>query len=380
MKILYVVNNAAFFCSHRLPVALAASRVGHEVHLVTGQAGSQALEDAARAELARAGIPHRALGFTSGGTHPWHEARGLWQLLGHVRRLRPDLVHCASPKGLLYGGLAARWAGVPALVLAVSGMGSLFIGRGTRRQRLLRRLYLGLARLAYAHPRRRVIVQNQDDRQALVQAGLVGAAELVLIPGSGVKLDAYLGLPLEGRPPLVVLPARLLRDKGVLEFVAAARELRAQRPQWRFALVGVADYANPSAVGREQVLEWENAGLIEWWGHREDMAEVFGQARIVCLPSYREGMPKALLEAAAAGCAVVTTDAVGCREAVLPGQSGDLVPVRDAAALTATLRRLIDDPQRCLRYGAAGRELARQRFDIDAVIRQTLNTYDELAR
>ena len=379
MKILYVVNNAAFFASHRLPLALEARRRGHEIMLVTGEAGSARLEAPAIEQLQALGIRHLVTRFRSGSVSPRHELDGFLAVVRCMREWQPDLVHCASPKGLLYGGLASRLTRRPALVLAVSGMGSLFTKGGGALRSLLRWAYLRLVRLAYGHPNRRVIVQNGDDRDAIVAAGFAPASAIRLIPGSGVPLGQYLPLPLEGRPDLVVLPARLLRDKGVEEFVAAARAIRAGGSSWRFALVGTADYDNPSSVSRDRVEQWVAEGVVEWWGHRDDMVDVLAQAAIVCLPSYREGMPKALLEAAAAGCAVVTTDAVGCRDAIEPGVTGDLVPVRDAATLASVLQALIEAPARRLAYGAAGRALAIRKFDLAQVVRTTMDIYDELA-
>jgi glycosyltransferase involved in cell wall biosynthesis len=378
MKILFVVNNAAFFCSHRLSLALAARDAGHQVTLATGQAGSVTLESAAIDKLASHDIEHIVTNFRSGSLELAAEARGFLQLIGAMRRLRPDVVHCASPKGILYGGLAARLTRCGGLVISVSGMGSLFIGKGGGLRSLIRRLYSGLVRFVYAHPNRRVIVQNQDDCELILRAGLANADDLVLIPGSGVDLSRYIDLPLDGRDRLVVLPARLLRDKGVVEFVESARALRMAGCNWRFALVGTADYDNPSAINESQIQQWVEEGSVEWWGHKDDISEVFAQAQVACLPSYREGMPKALLEAAAAGCAVVTTDAIGCREAIVPGKTGDLVPVADAAMLSLTLGRLLDDRDRVRAYGMAGRELAIARFGIDAVTTTVLGLYDAL--
>ena len=375
MKILYIVNNAAFFHSHRLPIALAARERGDEVELVTGAAGSPTLEVPAVASLAELGLPHRLARFRSGGTSLRGEAIGLFDLWRYVRRSKPNLVHCASPKGVLYGGLVARLTSVPALVLSISGMGSLFAEtRGWRRA--LQRPYLALLRVVCSHPCCHVVVQNADDRDLLLSKQLARAAQITLIPGSGVDMDLLCRLPMEGREPLVVLPARLMADKGVLEFVEAARRLRGRG--WRFALVGTADYDNPTSISAQRIAQWVDEGIVEWWGHRATMHDVFGRARIVCLPSYREGMPKGLLEAAAAGCAVVTTDTVGCREAILPGRTGDLVPVRDPVALAETLGELMADADRIRRYGEAGRALARERFNVRAVIARTLSIYDAL--
>jgi glycosyltransferase involved in cell wall biosynthesis len=234
-------------------------------------------------------------------------------------------------------------------------------------------------RLAYGHPNKRVIVQNQDDMRAVVHQRLSAEEDIELINGSGVHLPTFLLLDIHHRKPLVVLPARLLKEKGVTVFVDAVRLLRQRGVSWRFALVGTADYANPSSVNEAEIRAWEAEGLVEWWGHRSDIAAVLCQTRIVCLPSfYGEGMPKSLLEAAAAGCAVVTTDSTGCREAVKPGVTGDLVPARNALALADALERLINDPARCLEYGEAGRAMACERFDIDAVVNRTLELYCEL--
>ena len=378
MRIAYVINNAAFFVSHRLPIGNGARAAGHQVVVLTGQAGSVTMESAALQALHACNMPHRALAFGSSGVNPLRELIGLLQLTLALRRLRPDVVHCVSPKGILYGGLASRLVGVRSLVLAVSGMGFLFTGRKRGPAKWLGSAYQRLVRLVYGHINKRVIVQNQDDWQALQSTGLAQPDELVLIPGSGVCLADYAVIDEQSRQDLVVLPARMLRDKGVSEFVAAARTLQAAGVGWRFALVGTADYQNPTAVPQEQIQRWVAQGDIEWWGHREDMPAVLAQARIVCLPSYREGMPKALLEAAAAGCAVVTTDVIGCREAVVPGVTGDLVPAMDADALARCLLALINDPPRLARYAQAGRLRAIERFSEHAVVAQTLGLYEEL--
>lgn len=379
-RIAFVVNNAAFFVSHRLPIAVAARSAGFEVALFTGQAGSKILEGSADERLAAEGIPHRRSAFKSAGTNLLVEILGLVQLVFALWKFKPTVVHCASPKGILYGGAAARWVGCPSVVLAVSGMGYMFTGESSGFKSLLRRAYGLGVRFAYGHANKRVIVQNQDDFKAVIESGLASVGELVLIPGSGVDLKDFESVIAAPREPLVVLPARMLKDKGVFEFADAAESIRKASCDWRFALVGTADYQNPTAVSREQIQSWVDAGTLEWWGHRDDMANVFAQASIVCLPSYREGMPKALLEAAAAGCAVVTTDVVGCREAVLDGQTGDLVPARDSAALSRALLALINEPQRRASYARAGRRLAVSRFGLEAVVERTLSIYQELMR
>jgi glycosyltransferase involved in cell wall biosynthesis len=374
----FVVNNAAFFVSHRLPIAQSAMNQGWKVRLLTGHAGSPTMESRAIMHLVDVNVPHHRLIFRSGGVNPMLEVLGLLQMIWHLRRSRPNLVHCASPKGVLYGGIASRLASVPCLVLAVSGMGYAFTGGGGGKRPFVRWMSRTLARFAYGHKNKRVIVQNEDDARLLIGSNLVKREELLLIPGSGVALEHYIYTPIEAKELLVVLPARMLLDKGVAEFAQAARLLRARYCQWQFVLVGTADFENPSAVPTQTIEAWVNEGVVAWWGHVDDMTAVYARASIVCLPSYREGMPKALIEAAAAGCAVVTTDAIGCRDAILPGETGDLVPARDSQALADALQALMEDGKRRLRYGQAGRRLAIERFSLDAVVETTFTAYQEL--
>lgn len=375
-RLAFVVNVASFFVSHRLDIGLAAKARGWPVSVIAGREATAEAAQQSQAALHRHGIALREAPFSASGTNPFAELRGLWSVLAHVRALKPDIVHTASPKGNLYGGIAARLCRVPKLVVAVSGQGFLFTGRGHGLKRMLAALYLALIRWVYAHPDCTVIVQNRDDWNGLLAAGLLRAGQLVLIPGSGVDLSLYAGIQADDADDIVLLPARLLTDKGVCEFVAAARQLKAEGCGWRFVLAGAADAANPAAIASAQVRAWVAEGAVDWWGHCQDMPATFRRAGIVCLPSHREGMPKALLEAAAAGKPVVTCDAVGCREAVIPGETGLLVPVGDATALAGALRTLIDDAGLRMRFGRRGRQWAAERFSVDSVVAQVLAVYD----
>lgn len=381
-RLCYIINHAAFFVSHRLPLAAGAIEQGYLVHLLTGQAGSVSMEQAAVQKLSNYSIVHERVDFSSASVNPFKEALGLIQLCLKLRKLNPEIVHCASPKGLLYGGIAARLTGVPCLVLAVSGMGYAFTqGSGASpARRLIGFIYRSLAKFAFNHKNLRVIVQNSDDQAMLVASDLVDAEDIELIPGSGVDLAEFPEASASARENRVLFPARVLYDKGIREFVQAASKVRTQYPDWKFVIAGAADYDNPSAAPRSHIEGWVNEGLIDWLGHVDKMPEVYQKAKIVCLPSYREGMPKALLEAAAAGCAVVTTDVTGCREAIVNGQTGDLVPVRDSDALAEALLALIRDDERRQRYGEYGRLRAIERFSLDSVVNTTLKIYQDLGK
>lgn len=379
-RIAYVVNHVAFFVSHRLPLAVGARNAGFDVCLLTGLAGSQEMEQTAVTQLQAAGVPHQRTVFSSSGLNPLRELMGLLQLVWFMLRFRPDVVHCASPKGVLYGGIAARLCRVRGLVLAISGMGYAYTpgtGRGGVRA-LVQRVYGALAGFAFHHPNVRVIVQNLDDFQTVAEKGLAPQHCVTLIPGSGVDLSLFDEVGPANKAHMVLLPARMLKDKGVEEFVAAARRLKVEAVGWRFVLAGAAGYDNPTAIGMTQLQAWQAEGCIEWLGHVDDMTPLFRAAAIVCLPSYREGMSKALLEAAAAGCAVVTTDVTGCREAIEPGVTGELVPVRDSEALAKVLLSLVKDGSRRQTYGVKGQERARAMFSVASVVSQTVQIYKGL--
>jgi len=380
-KILYVVNNAAFFVSHRIPIALAARDQGFSIDLITGQAGSPSMEVLARAKLKEARLSHKRVSFSSGGLNPFTELKGLIQLIKKVNKIKPEIIHCISPKGIIYGGLAARFTKARNLVLTISGMGFAFTQADSYSQfrYFLSKIYTLIFAFILKHPIVRVIVQNDDDRRTVIKMGL-NSNKITLIPGSGVDLEKLVNLEIEAKAPIVLLPARMLWDKGVLEFIEAASQLKSLMPKWRFILAGAADYKNPTSVPIG-LLEQLNANqIIEWVGHVDDMTPYFSEASIVCLPSYREGMPKCLLEGAAAGCAIVTTDTVGCREAILPNISGLLVPVRNIEALKNALQLLMNNRDLREKFGRSGRELAINKFGLDLVIKSTLSIYTDLLR
>lgn len=370
-RLLFVVNDAAFFLSHRLPIALAARAAGYDVHVATP-------DGAAARRVEAHGFPWHGYPLERSGRHPVREMASVWSLAALYRRVRPDLVHHVTPKPVLYGTLAARACGVRAVVNAISGMGHVFAAPGRGMSVLRAGVGAGYA-LALRHPRMRVIFQNVDARDEFVRRRWIRAEEAVLIRGAGVDVAQFAPTPRDGRAvPLAVLPARMLRTKGVVEFAEAARRLRAEGVQARFALVGDPDPANPASVSEPLLREWEREGVVEYWGRREDMPAVLAEADVVCLPSYLEGLPKSLLEGAAAGLPLVTTDVPGCREVVRPEVDGLLVPPRDAASLARALRRLLEDAGLRARMGAAARARVESEFGLAQVVSAHLDLYRSL--
>jgi len=368
--LLYVVNDAGFFLSHRLPLARAARRADMRVSVATPDGP---LGDRIRDE----GFAHHPVRLSRAGMRPAENLRGFVDLVRLYRALRPDLVHHVTIKPVLFGSVAARLTGVPAVVNAPTGMGWVFVEQGLAAD-AIRLAVRGAYRLIFRHPRMRVLFHNPEDRAGLLAEGLVRAEQAVLVGGAGVDTARYAPAPEpDGAAPVVVLAARLLWQKGVGEFVEAARMLRREGTRARMVLVGDAD-VNPSSVPPARLSAWHDEGIIEWWGQRDDMPAVFAGCNVVCLPSYREGLPKVLLEAAACGRAIVATDVPGCRQIARHEENALLVPPRDAAALARALRRLIESPAERARMGARGREIAVAEFAEERVVGETLAAYEEL--
>lgn len=372
MKVVLFANTDWYLWNFRRALALALHQAGHEVLLLS--------PDGPYGERLRAlGVRWQALPMDRRSLHPLREARLLLHLWRLLRRERPQLVHGFTIKCAVYGSLAARLARVPARVNAVAGMGYVFTS-ADRRARLLRPLVRRLFRPAFAGRQARLILQNPDDVALFAGSGLVDPAAIRLIPGSGVDCLRFAPDPARTPGPRVrvLLPARLLWDKGLAEYAEAARLLRAWEAPVDLLLAGEPDPGNPAAVPEATVRAWVAQGLLQWLGHVQDMPALLRTVDVVALPSYREGLPKGLIEAAACGCALVATDVPGCREVVEHEVDGLRVPVRDAPALAQAIARLAADPGLRARLGAAARAKAEARFDERRVVRATLAVYREL--
>jgi glycosyltransferase involved in cell wall biosynthesis len=370
MRLLFVHNTAWCFVAHRFAVALAAREAGFDVHVA-------APEHEAAAVIRSAGFTFHPIELSRQGVHPWEEVQTVRQLVHLYRRLRPDVVHHITIKPAIYGGVAARIAGVPSVVHSISGLGYAFLAEGWKGWALRSAVLAGF-RLALSHPNQTVIFENPDDRSAFLRFGLVRARDAVVIRGVGVDESRF--FPPRRRAadrPLVLLAARMLWDKGIGEFVHAARRLREEQVDARFVLAGGVDPGNPAAISESQLDAWNEEGVVEWWGHLQDMPGAYAAADVACLPSYREGLPTALLEAAACALPLVATDVPGCREVVVAGDNGLLVPAGDADALAEALRTVIVDPALRGAMGRRGRERVLDGFTNSVVAAATVKVYRE---
>jgi len=365
--IAYFVTEDWYFCSHRLQLAIAAKNAGYSVHVITRVQSHGA-------EIEAAGLTLHPIKLSRRSKNPFVEAAVIWRLKKLYRQIQPDVVHHVAVKPVIYGSIAARLAGVPAVVNAMAGLGFLFISRKVM-ARVLRPVIKLLFGLLLNNDRTTVILQNPDDVEVLCGSGTVDRKRIRLILGSGVDPDIYQKQSEPDGVPVVLLASRLLWDKGIGEFVAAATQLKEDGVEARFVLVGDGDEENPVSISASQLEEWDAEGNVEIWGRRNDMPTVFAGVHIVCLPSYREGVPKVLIEAASCGRPIVTTDAPGCREIVVDGENGILVPVKSVDTLAAALRKLLESRDLRNRMGDAGRQLVKDRFSLEIVIGETLAVY-----
>lgn len=307
------------------------------------------------------------------GLKPLRDLRDAANLYRVLRHLEPDLVFSYFIKPVIYGSMAARLAGVPRRFALVAGLGYVFTpdGRGnTARRRILRAVASSLYRMAF-RACDAVFLQNGDDVRELVDAGLLAPAKVRRLAGSGVDLDILSETPPVVTPPTFLLMGRLLREKGIVEFAEAARKVRVDHPEARFVLLGGTD-PNPGGLTAEEVERMATEGGIEWHGHVSDVQPYIVASSVYVLPSYREGKPRSTQEAMAIGRAVITTDAPGCRDTVIDGVNGFLVPVRDADALADAMRRFLHRPQLILEMGQASRRLAEELFDVHTINRVIL--------
>jgi glycosyltransferase involved in cell wall biosynthesis len=354
MRIAIIANSAWCLAHSRLHLMAALSGAGHEVIC----AAAPGRETPA---IIQAGFEFVPIPFTGCGMNPFTELRTVYALAALLRRRRIDLVFSFTPKGNIYAALAALLNGI-AFVPNITGLGRAFIHRSwiTRIVGLLYRFTLSRAH--------RVFFQNDDDLGLFVKAGLVPATLAERIPGSGVDLNHFVPAPPPCPPgapaTTLLLIARLMWDKGVGEFVQAARRIRATNPEVRFLLLGYVGVENPSAVGADQVHAWEGEGVIEYLGQTDDVRPFIAAADAVVLPSYREGVPRTLLEGAAMARPVITTDEPGCRDAVIDGVSGFLCKSHDATDLECQIRRFLAlSATRRHEQGLAGRSLVERQFD-----------------
>ena len=368
-KIFYVANVDWFFISHRLPLALHALEQDYEVYLLS-------LDTGRRQELEAKGIHFINIPFKRSGSNPFHELKCIFLLYRYYNRYKPEIIHHITLKASLLGSLAGKMVGNHHIINAISGLGYNFTdGRDGWLQKAIK-LFI---RLAFKSKNISFILQNPDDVELIKGLDLVPFSRIFLIKGSGVNLDEYSYFKASDEFPLKVLfPARILLDKGVMEFIEAAKILESEfLGKAKFILAGDCDKENLSVLGEEELQKFLVKDYIEWIGFQNNMKLIYQNSSIVILPSYREGLPKSLIEACSVGRPIITTDVPGCRECVEDGVNGYLVPAKDADSLADAIKLLLMDAEKRDEFGRNSRLLAEKEFSIDKVIDLTFNIYNK---
>jgi glycosyltransferase involved in cell wall biosynthesis len=368
-KILFFVNNLYFFVSHRLHIARRAKASGFEVHI----AASPEKDTTYTSHLQTQGFVVHAVNMKKSRFSILSEFLTFVSFLILAIRLRPDICHLVTIRPILFGGLASLLSGVQTVILAVSGMGHVFLSTGFKAN--LRKLLVTIVlRFILLFKRSTLIVQNQDDLQFFLKLG-VNKKKIHLIRGSGVDPEQFKPSVEPEESVSILFASRLLKEKGIEEWIQAARKIKSKNNKVRFVLAGDFDPGNPSSIEEDQVHKWVEEGVVEYQGYQKDMATTIAKSNVVCLPSYREGLPKVLLEAQSVGRAVVTTDVPGCRELVKHGKNGLLVQHKNSEELAAAINYLIENPKQRKDMASVGRAIVESSFTEEEIAKQTINLY-----
>ena len=366
--LVYVITEDWFFESHFFDRAIAAVSAGYKVTVVTR------CRDVA-SEFKSHGLLIENIEFSRRGLNPITELTTILRLRSTLKKIKPDIVHNIALKPVVLGSLAAQFAGIRNIVNAPVGMGYVFTSRESK-ARVLRPVVKVLIRYVLGRKNRRVIIENRDDFENLVSGGFANRESIALIKGAGVDVKKFAHRPEPAEPVKVIMVSRLLRDKGVHEFIDAAKTVRSKNSQVQFLLVGDIDDGNPTSMNSDEIANLANSKDVTWLGARTDIAKLLAESHIACLPSYREGLPKSLIEAASVGRPIVTTDVPGCREVVIHMVNGLLVQPRDAQALAAAIEKLVEDPKLRKSMGEENRHKAEAEYANEIIIGQTHRVYD----
>jgi len=369
-KVLFVITEDWFFHSHFLNRAISLLASGGTVGIATRFSVHEE-------ELKSLGFTLFPVSFSRRGLNPLTEVITSLRIRKIVREFKPDITHNVALKPVVTGTFGELLGRQRVIVNALVGMGYIFTSTDARAslvRPILSRILKSLLRSKSVH----VVIENPDDLSSLVSDGFVEPSKISLIRGAGVDLKAFPFHPEIDDPVVVTLVSRILRDKGVMEFINAATQLRARLPEVVFQIVGEPDLGNPSAIPQSEIDSWESLPNVKYLGHRSDIADILKDSHIVCLPSYREGLPKSLLEALSSGRPIITTDVPGCREVCVDGVNGLLIPARDSVALSSAIEKLVLDPKLRQEMGRAGRLRAESEFSNEIVCAQTLDLYRRL--
>ena len=372
IKLLILINDLSFFYSHRLPIAIASKLEGFDVVIGYGQLGG-----ADPKILERKGIKLNHVPMLRGKFNILSDLKTFVCIWSLFKKEKPNIVHLVTIKPYLYGGIISRLTGIKSTVSAVTGLGSLFLHDNIK-SKIVRFILSPVFKIAFNHKNQKVILQNNDDANFLIKWGVLSSNKIKIIKGSGVNLKNFTEFEEKSGLPKVCLASRLLKDKGIYDFILAAKIIKEKKIKAQFFIAGDLDLMNPSGLNILDLKKIKEEKFVEVIGYEKNIAKLYSNSHIICLPSYRKGLPKSLAEAAAASRAVVTTDVPGCRDAIIVNKTGLLVPVKNPKKLADAIQFLIENPQERITMGKAGRVFAEKEFSIEKVVKNHLDIYKEL--
>lgn len=369
-RILFFLPEDYYFYLHWLRLARGARDAGFEVTVVTRVNNHKELIEKEDFKLIPISLQRRSKNI-------FRELFTILEIVRIYKKEKPHIVHHITVKPILYGSFAAKIVGIVPIVNTAAGLGFVFIER-EKNINFLRYIVTKAFKFAFSGKKTVGIFQNPNDMNLFIEKGVITKNKAVLIQGTGVDINLFHNCEEPKGVPLIVQTSRMLWDKGVGELVEAARILRSEGINFKLVLVGQPDPENPACIPEDKLREWQSEGIIEWWGHRTDIPEILSMASIVVLPSYREGLPTGLLEAASCGRAIVTSDVPGCREIVRNNENGLLIPPRNPYELATAIKLLIESPEMRKKMGTRGREIVKAEFSVEKVINQTMDVYRSL--
>ena len=374
-KILFLVNSLSFFISHRIEIAYAAKNKGYDIEVGYGELGNTKTSI-----LSKKGIRCFKIPLERQSINPFKEIVSLFFIYKVFIRLKPDIVHLITIKPYLYGGIAGKLARVPCLVSAVAGLGILF-DEEKWRSFFYKKLLKPLFYFALSHSNQIIIIQNQQNKKTLINWIGLDKKKFLLLPGSGVNISKFKNLSYSNKEITICFASRLLKNKGVFDFISAAKIIKNSGIKARFLIAGNLDPSNPDSLNKKDLNKIIKDKVVEYLNYQKDIPSLYARSHIICLPSfYGEGLPKALIEGAAAGRAIITTNVPGCRDSLIPNKTGLLVPKKNPQKLAKAIKYLIENPQIRIRMGKEGRKFAKKKFPVEKIISSHIKIYNDLIK
>lgn len=365
--LVYFVNVDWFFVSHRLEIALESLNQGYEVHIIAGFTSHKEL-------LENHGFIVHDIDLSRSSKSFFKETKVLLESYKILKKINIDVLHLISIKPIIYGGLISKIITTKKIVYSFPGFGHIFTSNSISNY-ILRKISLLIYRLILKNKKSYVILQNDHDKDYLLSKKILRKENIVMIYGSGVHLDKFSFSNEPEGIPVVMMISRLLREKGVIEYLKSIEQVKKSIPEVKFVLVGGFD-DNPGSLSIEDIKEYINSNKVEYWGKKDNIHEIIRLSSIVVLPSYREGLPKVLIEASASGRSIITSDVPGCKDAIIENSTGLLVPPKKINDLAEAMIFLLNNKDLRIQMGKNGRKLAEEKFNIQSVIEKHINIYN----